>query len=286
MTRLVFAFMWLVHFLPLRIIAAVGSLTGAILFWLIPERRKVTRINLEKCFPHLPPDERERLARAHFRAFCRAFIEQGILWWSPRERIEKLVTVEGIDALKTVPNSKIIVFAPHFVGFEATLFRLALEFPVGMMYSRQKDPLFEARLLRGRTRFGGVMFPRQAGIKTGIQVIESGTLYYYLPDLDFGPKRSVFVPFFGVPAATVTGLAYIARTTGAAVVPCVTRMLPGGGYVARLYPAWSGFPSGDEVRDARRMMAFVEERVLEMPEQYFWLHKRFKTRPEGEARFY
>jgi KDO2-lipid IV(A) lauroyltransferase len=284
MSRLVFAFMWLVHFLPLRIIATVGSLTGAILFWLIPERRKVTRINLEKCFPRMPPGERERLARAHFRAFCRAFIEQGILWWSPRERIEALVRIEGLDNLK--PNTKTIVFAPHFVGFEATLARLALEFPVGMMYSRQKDPLFEARLLRGRTRFGGVMFPRQAGIKTGIQVIESGTLYYYLPDLDFGPKRSVFVPFFGVPAATVTGLAYIARTTGAAVVPCVTRMLPGGGYVARLYPAWSGFPSGDEVRDARRMMAFIEERVLEMPEQYFWLHKRFKTRPEGEQKFY
>ena len=284
MSRLVFAFMWLVHFLPLSIQARIGAFTGGILFWLIPERRKVTRINLEKCFPQREPVERERLARAHFRAFTRAFIEQGMLWWSPRERIEDLVRIEGLENLK--PNAKTIVFAPHFVGFEATLARLALEFPVAMMYSRQKDPLFEARLLRGRTRFGGVMFPRQAGIKTGIEVIESGTLYYYLPDLDFGPKRSVFVPFFGVAAATVTGLAYIARTTGAAVVPCVTRMLPGGGYLARLYPAWSGFPSGDDHADARRMMAFVEERVLEMPEQYFWLHKRFKTRPEGEQKFY
>src|SRR5207247_2033634 len=102
-----------------------------------------------------------------------------------------------------------------------------------------------------------------------------------------GRRRSVFVPFFGVPAATVTGLSYIARFTAASVVPCVTRMLPGGkGYVARLYPAWTGFPSGDDMADARRLMSFVEERVLEMPEQYFWLHKRFKTRPEGEARFY
>jgi KDO2-lipid IV(A) lauroyltransferase len=284
MSRIVFAFMWLVHFLPLRAIAAVGSMTGTILFWLIPERRKVTRINLEKCFPRMPAAEREGLARAHFRAFCRAFVEQGILWWSPRERIERLVRIEGVENLKS--NSRMILFAPHFVGFEATLARLSLEFPIGLMYSRQKDPLFEARLLRGRTRFGGAMFPRQAGIKTGIRIIESGTLYYYLPDLDFGPKRSVFVPFFGVAAATVTGLAYIARTTGAAVVPCVTRMLPGGGYLARLYPAWRGFPSGDEHADARRMMAFVEERVLEMPEQYFWLHKRFKTRPVGEQKFY
>jgi KDO2-lipid IV(A) lauroyltransferase len=282
MSRLVFAFMWLVHFLPLRIQAAIGACVGGILFWLIPERRRVTRINLAKCFPGKSADERERLARDHFRAFCRAFIEQGNLWWAPRERIARMVRLEGTEHL----SRKTIVFAPHFVGFEATLARLALEFPVAMMYSRQKDPRFEARLYAGRTRFGGVMYPRQGGIKRGIDLIESGTLFYYLPDLDFGPKRSVFVPFFGVPAATVTGLAYLARTTGAAVVPCATRMLPGGGYVARLYPSWNNFPSGDDHADARRMMAFIEERVLEMPEQYFWLHKRFKTRPEGEARFY
>ena len=285
MSRLVFAFMWLVRFLPLTVLSRVGAATGAILFWLIPERRKVTRINLAKCFPQKSAAERETLARAHFRAFTRAFIEQGILWWSSKERIRELVALEGRENLEG--HARTIVFAPHFVGFEATLARLALDFPVSMMYSRQKDPLFEARLYKGRTRFGGVMLPRQAGIKSGIEIIESGRLYYYLPDLDFGPNRSVFVPFFGVPAATVTGLAYIARTTGAAVVPCVTRMLPGGGgYVARLYPAWSDFPSGDDHVDARRMMAFVEEQVLEMPEQYFWLHKRFKTRPEGEPRFY
>jgi KDO2-lipid IV(A) lauroyltransferase len=104
--------------------------------------------------------------------------------------------------------------------------------------------------------------------------------------MDFGPRGSVFVPFFGVPAATTVGLSYIARSTSASVVPCVTRMLPGGGYVARLYPAWTDFPSGDDAADARRMLAFIEERVLEMPEQYLWMHKRFKTRPEGDPKFY
>src|SRR3989454_718179 len=119
------------------------------------------------------------------------------------------------------------------------------------------------------------LFPRQASVRESLRAIALGAIYYYLPDLDFGRRRSVFVPFFGVPAATVTGLSYIARFTAASVVPCVTRMLPGGkGYVARLYPAWTGFPSGDDMADARRLMSFVEERVLEMPEQYFWLHKR------------
>jgi Kdo2-lipid IVA lauroyltransferase/acyltransferase len=285
MSRIVFAFMYVVHFLPLAAVAAAGNLVGAIAYWLIPERRMVTRINLQKCFPQLPEDEREQLARAHFRAFCRSFIERGILWWAPRARIERLVRIDGVENLPKGRNT--IVFAPHFVGLDATLSRLSLEYPVAMMYSRQKDPLFESLLYRGRTRFGGRMFPRQAGVKEGLQAIESGALYYYLPDLDYGPKRSVFVPFFGVPAATVTGLSYIARETNAAVVPCVTRMLPGGGgYRATLYPAWNDFPSGDDAADARRMLAFIEERVREMPEQYFWLHKRFKTRPEGEARFY
>ncbi|HYT47173.1 MAG TPA: lysophospholipid acyltransferase family protein, partial [Burkholderiales bacterium] len=145
----------------------------------------------------------------------------------------------------------------------------------------------DAVIYRGRTRFGGNVFPRQAGLRPALRAIKSGAIYYYLPDMDLRPKRQLFVPFFGVPAATVTGLSYIARLTGAAIVPCVTRMLPGGrGYVVRLYPAWNDFPSGDDAADARRMVAFIEERVREMPEQYLWMHKRFKSRPQGEAEFY
>jgi len=286
MTRLALAFVWLLRFFPLRVIAAVGSAVGAVMYWVISERRRVIRINLAKCFPQMPARERERLARAHFRAFCRALFEHGVLWWSSRSRIESLVRLEGLENLRALDGRPVILFAPHFVGLDATLQRLSLDVPVAMMYARQKNPLMERVLYKGRSRFGGLMFPRQAGVKEGLRVIAEGTRYYYLPDLDYGPKRSIFVPFFGVPAATVTGLSYIARSSGAAVVPCVTRMLPGGGYVARLWPAWSDFPGASDAADARRMMAFIEERVLEMPEQYFWLHKRFKTRPEGEAKFY
>ncbi len=292
MSRLVFALMWVLQHLPFVVVARVGEALGSVMFWLIPERRKVTRINLNKCFPQWSSEKRERLARAHFRAFVRSFLERGILWWSSAERIRQFVFLENPSCLDSLLKEKkpVIVFAPHFVGLDATLSRLSLDFPVAMMYARQKDPFFERVLYRGRTRFGGRMFPRQAGVKQAFEAIESGAVYYYLPDLDYGRNRAIFVPFFGVPAATVTGLAYISRTTGAAVVPCVTRMLPGGGCAARLYPAWADFPSGEDdasvEADTRRMMAFIEERVLEMPEQYFWMHKRFKTRPEGEERFY
>ncbi|TMG72659.1 MAG: lipid A biosynthesis acyltransferase, partial [Betaproteobacteria bacterium] len=154
------------------------------------------------------------------------------------------------------------------------------------LYSHQKDPVLDRLLLRSRTRFRPYIVSRQQGLRKVLRWIKSGIPLYYLPDLDFGRTGTIFVPFFGVPAATAVGLSYIARSTGARVVPCVARMLPGGGYVVRLYPAWHDFPSGDDAADARRMMAFIEERVLEMPEQYHWLHKRFKTRPEGEPGFY
>jgi Kdo2-lipid IVA lauroyltransferase/acyltransferase len=287
MSRLVFGFMWLVRFLPLGVIAAIGSLVGRALFWLIAERRRVVRINLEKCFPQMPRREREKLARAHFRAFGRSFIERGILWWSRRSRIQRIVRIDGIEHLKGLAGARVIVFAPHFVGLDAALSRLTTEFTMCGMYAKQKDPLFDRLLERGRTRFGGEGFSRQQGLRASLRPMKSGALYYYLPDLDFGRKHSLFAPFFGVQAATLDVLPQIARLTRAVIVPCVARMLPGGGgYVAQVYPAWSGFPSGDDAADVRRMLAFIEERVLEAPEQYYWLHKRFKTRPEGEAGFY
>ena len=216
----------------------------------------------------------------------RALMDHGVIWWSRRSRIERLVRLEGMEHLRALEGKPVILFAPHFVGLDATLQRLSLEMPVAMMYARQKNPVMERTLYKGRTRFGGHMYLRTEGVKEGLEAIAALERFYYLPDLDYGPKRSVFVPFFGVPAATTTGLSYIARTSGAAVVPCVTRLLPGGGYVARFWPAWSDFPGSSDEADVRRMVAFIEERVLEMPEQYWWLHKRFKTRPEGEPRFY
>ena len=285
MSRVIFALMWLTHGLPFRALTAIGNGVGTALFWLIPERRRVTRINLAKCFPQMPEGERERLARAAFRSFCRSFIDRAVLWWGSDQRIRQMVQLEGLEHLDAA-GPRAIVLAPHFAGLDAAGIRLSMDRDLSSLYSHQKDPVLDRLLLRSRTRFRPHIVSRQQGLRKVLRWIQSGIPFYYLPDLDFGRKGTIFVPFFGVPAATAVGLSYIARTTGARVVPCITRMLPEGGYVARFYPAWSGFPSGDEKADARRMMAFIEERVLEMPEQYHWLHKRFKTRPEGEARFY
>ena len=288
MNRIIFALLWLAHFLPNRILALIGNALGGLAFWLIPERRRVTRVNLEKCFPAMKHAEREALARAHFRAFCRSFVDRALLWWAPRARVERLVRIEGLEHLRALGGAPAILFVPHFAGLDAGLIRLVCEVRVAGMYSNPKDAAIGEWLRRGRGRLGELQqISRQEGVRAALPWIRKGWPFYYLPDQDHGRRGALFVPFFGVPAATMPGLSRITRITGAKVLPCVTRMLPGGaGYVLRIEAPWDNFPTEDLTADTRRMNEYIERRVLEMPEQYLWMHKRFKTRPAGEARFY
>jgi KDO2-lipid IV(A) lauroyltransferase len=288
MTRIGLALIWLLHWLPLSLLAAIGRGAGLILYALARERRRVVLTNLRLCFPELGDDERRRLARCHFAAFARALLEHGILWWGSREQVMRMVRVEGREHLAATQGRPVIWLAPHFVGLDMGGSRLITEWQGVSVYSHQKDPVFDRVLLHGRTRFvKPVLFSRQDGIRPVVKAIRTGLPFYYLPDMDFGERDSIFVPFFGVQAATITGLARMAQLARAVVQPVVTTQLPGGaGYVMRFYPGWENFPTGDLVADTRRMNEFIEARVREMPEQYFWLHKRFKTRPPGEGKFY
>ena len=288
MSRALAALLWLIHFLPFRAVAAIGSAAGAVLFCLHAERRHVTRVNLEKCFPNMPSEQRERLARAHFRAIGRSVVDHALLWWAPRERIRRLVRVEGLEHLRALGGAPAILFVPHFVGLDAGATRLMCDLNITGMYANQKDPVFNRLLHHGRSRFGDQrIFSRQEGIRPMLACMREGRPLYYLPDQDYGPRDAIFVPFFGVPAATIPGLSRIARIARAKVLPCVTRMLPrGAGYVLTIEPPWQTFPTDDPVADTRRMNDYIEQRIATMPEQYNWMHKRFKTRPAGEARFY
>jgi KDO2-lipid IV(A) lauroyltransferase len=287
-TRIAAAVLWLAHFLPLGALAALGNALGAALFWLVPERRRVTRINLEKCFPRMAPEQRERVARAHFRAFARSVLDHALLWWSRRARIERLVRVEGLEHLRSLAGAPAILFVPHFVGLDAAFTRLCCELDMVGMYANQKNPLLGRLLWRGRNRFGNQKaISRQEGVRPLIAGMREGRPLYYLPDQDYGRRDALFVPFFGVQAATIPGLSRIARITGAKVLPCIARILPGGaGYRVTIEPPWEDFPTTDPFADTLRMNQYIERRILDMPEQYLWNHKRFKTRPEGEAGFY
>ena len=286
MSRIVFALMWLLHWLPLPVLAAIGNFAGTLAFRLIPGRRNVIRVNLAKCFPAMPAAERERLGRAHFRLFMRSFIERGIVWWASRERFLRLMRLEGGEHLRALAGKPVILLAPHFVGVDAACTRVSCDFPLAGMYQRQKDPVFDALLLRGRTRFqpDGIAISRQGGVRQVLAALKACVPVYFAPDLDFGRKDAIFVPFFGVPTATVTSVSRLASASGATVVPVVTRILPGGeGYMTTILPPLENFPTDDVQADTRRINAFIEAQVQKMPEQYYWVHKRFKTRPEGEA---
>ncbi len=281
-TQLGVLVLWLVHFLPLAWIGALGAGLGAILYRF--GRGRVTRINLALCFPDMPEAERHALGLRHFRMLGRNALELSIMVWGSEEQLLRLIQVEGLEHLKdAAARGPVIAFAPHFIGLNMGGIRVAYEYAgAASIYSRQKNPVLDRIFLRARTRFGNpVLVSRQQGLRSVIRVIRSGMPFYFLPDMDFGIRDAIFSPFFGVPTATITALPRLARLTGAAVIPVVTRQV-GDGYVVRFYPEWKDYPTGDLEADVRRMNAFIEERVREMPDQYFWAHKRFKTRPPGE----
>lgn len=288
LTRLAIGVFWLLHFLPLAVLARIGALAGLAFMAFGRERREVARTNLALCFPGWDKARREAVLRAHFRAIARSFFEAGIVWWDSEERIRRIVRIEGEEHAHAQGDRRIILLVPHFVGIEMEGLRMSMDCNGMAVYSHQKNRVFDEFLVRVRSRFPGTrMVARQEGVKTLLRGFKDGLLLQLSPDLDLGPRDAIFVPFFGVQAATVTALSRLARLADAVIVPVVVRQLPGGeGYVMRMYPAWENYPGESVEADTRRMNAFIEERVLEMPEQYYWVHKRFKTRPPGEPRFY
>lgn len=272
--------------LPFGALRAIGEVTGDLLWLLARPRRRVTLTNLALCFPQWSPARRRAVARAHFRAYARSFLDRFVFWFEPEARLRALVELRGVEHFLPWLGKPVILLAPHFVGLDAGGARYQADFTGASMYANQKSRVLTDAITAGRNRFGTArLLLRNDGMRPALRLIRQGVPFYFLPDMDLGPRDAVFVPFFGVPAATVTSLARLARATGAVVIPLVTQMTDTG-YVARFYPAWEDYPGEDLEAATRRMNAFIEERVCEMPEQYLWSHKRFKTRPPGEPGFY
>ncbi len=294
MTHVLLVVMWLLHWLPMPLLAALGRGLGWLLYYLIRERRRITLTNLGLCFPDLSAKEKSALARRHFAYFGRNMLELGLWWWASPTRIRRIVTLLHSERLTACQGQPVIFFAPHFVGLDAGWIRLAMDLPMITIYARAKNETFNTALHKGRLRFGKTtLFSRQDGVKPVIRPIREGRPFYYLPDMDYGAKDALFVPFFGVPAATITGLSRLAKLTGATVIPIITRM-KGCHYEIEVGEPWKNFPAEDAAHtaaenlfaDTQRMNGFLEAEILRTPAQYYWLHKRFKTRPPGEASFY
>jgi KDO2-lipid IV(A) lauroyltransferase len=286
--RLLVLLMWLLHWLPLPVIGRLGVVIGKLLFATKKKRRNITLTNLRLCFPLWSEAQRHAVAKQHFENYARSVLERSILWWASEARLKRLIQVEPRVPLDQIAARPTILLCPHFVSLDVAGVAVMLESSLCSIYTKQLNEVFDKVLRKGRSRFRPVkLFSRAEGVKPIIRAMREGLPFFMLPDMDFGAKDAAFVPFFGIPAATLTAPARIAAATGAQVIPVVATYLPRyRGWTVRFYPAWEDYPGEDMVEATRRMNAFIEARALETPAEYFWTHKRFKTRPEGEPGFY
>lgn len=288
--KLAFVILYLIQLLPRRAIHVLARAVGQLAFYTVKPRRRVGLVNLRLCYPEWSEAQRRAVLKRHFVHMAMLVLEYGLYWYGSAARLKSMVHCQDKHYLDEAlaRGDKVILLYPHFTAFEAAMYAFNQDVPFISMYSHQKNKILDAQILKGRHRYNNVLLiGRNEGLRTIIKKLKASPApFVYLPDQDFGRKESLFVDFFGVPAATIAGLSRIAALTGARIIPAIPRRETDGTVTLRFYPPWADFPSRDVVADTRRMNAFIEARVREQPEQYFWLHKRFKTRPDGEAGVY
>ena len=283
LTRAVLALVGWLGLLPLSVLRALGAALGLLLYALVAKRRHVAQSNLRLCFPQLSEQEVKKLSLQVFINFSQSWLDRGWLWHgSPRVIRPRLRLFGAVGELDG--NAPTVIFAPHFMGLDAGWTALTQQLPrrFTTIYTDQANPVSDAWILQGRKRFGQArLFGRIEGVKPILEGLKKGEPLYLLPDMNFGPEESVFVPFYGVSAATVPSLSRFAKLGRAKVVPVLSRMTATG-YDVEVLPAWTEFPTGDAVADTALMNARLQGYIDTMPAQYYWVHKRFKDRPAGE----
>ena len=287
-TRLAIGLLWLLSRLSPTARRRICEGLAAVFMRVARERREVVRVNLRWCFPDLADATREELLGRHFRALGRALAISCTTWFRSAEEIRTTVRVEGLAHLQAAPGRPQILLVPHFVSLDAAAIRLSMEHDAVAIYSTQKDRAFDRFLVARRTRFRAIrLVPREGGVKPVVRALKGGLPLFLQPDLDFGARDSIFVPFFGIATATTSALSRLARITGATVLPVIAEQTAEGeGCIVHIHPPLKGFPGASPEADTRRMNAIIEDHVRRIPDQYWWIHKRFKTRPAGESRPY
>jgi KDO2-lipid IV(A) lauroyltransferase len=290
MSVLLIGFMRFVALLPLSWVRALGHAVGGLLWTLVPSRRRIVQTNLRLCFPDKTELQIKAMARAHFVQFAQSLLDRAWLWHAPLAKVSSRLKWVGSDKAmaQLAQAGPKIVFAPHFVGLDAGGLALTLQAskPVSFIFVPQHNKVMDAWVNEGRQRTGKVKpYFRHEGVKQIMSGLRQGEILHLSPDMDFGPEESVFVHFMGVPAATVPSLSRFARLGRAPVMSLVTRMTPQG-YEMEVSEMWQNFPSADLQADTQRMNDELARAIERSPDQYYWVHKRFKTRPKGETSVY
>lgn len=268
----------LVVLLPYHAQLAAGRILGRVSRRTMGSRRRIAERNIALCFPELDADARADLVARHFESLGIALIEAGLCWWAPEKRIRGLVRIEGLGHLRAAlaRGRGVIMLTGHFTTLDLGGRFLTMEAPVSALYRPHGNALFEEIMRRGRERSALVAIPKQ-DVRGMMRALRRNEAIWYAPDQSHRRKHGALVPFFGVPAPTNTATAAFARMSGAAVVPFFPERLPDSrGYRVEILPALKDFPSDDPVADAARVNHLLEERIRRVPEQYLWIHRRFK----------
>jgi len=275
--------------LPFAVQRVLGRALGVLTMRLPGERRHVAARNIELCFPELNTDQRADLLRAALRDLGMLLVEFALAWFGSARALARVpCVIEGLEHLERcrAQGRGVLLVGAHFSHLELCARLVSQRIPIAGMYRVMDDPVFERAVLRARLRYAQAMFAKE-DLRRIVKYMKAGGTVWYAPDQDMRGKDAVFVPFFGVPAATITATHHLTRLSGAAVIPFFHRRnADGRGYTIRLEAPLENFPSGDVSADTARVNACVERMVREAPEQYLWIHKRFKSRPQGAPALY
>jgi KDO2-lipid IV(A) lauroyltransferase len=279
----------LVTVLPYRVLLFLGQIIGLFLYLLPTRRKHIARINIDLCFPELNESDKKLLLKDNFRSMGIALMEVGMAWWWSKERLQKLVTIEGLENLERPTNKGVILLGMHFTTLEIGGAALTSTIEIDGMYKSHSNPVYDFIQLKGRVSHnidGCSLFDRK-DMRGTLKCLKAGRVLWYLPDQDYGLKQSLFAPFFGIQAATVHATSKMAKKTNAAVIPVTfIRLADAKGYKVCIDPALENFPSDDSLFDTTRINQLIEKCVRQQPEQYLWVHRRFKNRPNGEKDYY
>jgi len=275
---------------PLRLLRALGWVLGAVLFVAVRSRRRVVMANLAVCFPELSHAQRRDLAWLTFINFAQAWLDRSWLWHAPADVVRQRLQLTGaVDELtQPIRQTPVVIFAPHFMGLDAAWTALTQQVPrcMNTIYFPQVNPVVDRWIMAGRQRFGqGQLIQRGEGAQTLVAQLRAGEPLYLLPDLNYEPAESLFVPFFGHVAATVPSLSRFAKLGRAKVVPVLSKLTPKG-YTIEVLPAWTDFPTQNLESDTALMNQRLEAYIRTMPSQYYWVHRRFKDLPPGVPAVY
>jgi KDO2-lipid IV(A) lauroyltransferase len=282
-------FLWLLGQVPQGLGLALSRPLGWLMARLMKGRRRVARRNIERCFPEMDESRCEALIDGCFRSLGRMPFETAWCWSASSKRMRRMARSEGLSAALGAYEERrgVLLITAHVTCLEIGGRLAALDLPrAGGVYRPLRSPVLEWYQNRSRGKYAEVLISKR-DMRSAIRYLKGGGMLWYAPDQDFGPKQSLFVPFFGIPTATLTATARLVELTGCRVVPMFPRFDEATGqYVVQFHPPLENFPTGDSVADLTRVNAMLEEQVRKAPEQYWWIHRRFKTRPEGEPPFY